>query len=81
MSDDTLISIVSVSLVFGAPLLWYLVDTLATNWRKVRIAEQGMLLKREMIERGYTADEIARVVEAGAELADDAKSTRVAAKK
>ena len=67
MSDEALISIVSVSLVFGAPLLWYLADTLATNWRKVKIAEHSVLLKREMIERGYSADEIVRVIDSGVE--------------
>lgn len=67
MSEDSLIAIVSVSVVFGAPLVWFIVDTLATNWRKVRISEQGVLLKREMIERGYTAEEIIQVLEAGAD--------------
>lgn len=67
MSDEAVISIVSVGLIFGAPLMWYLADTLSTNWRKVKIAEQSTLLKREMIEKGYSAEEIERVIEAGAE--------------
>jgi hypothetical protein len=76
MSDETLIAIVSVSVVFGAPLLWYLVDSLAGHWRKARVAEQHTLLKREMIERGYSAEEIVRVIEAGADA--DEKPAKVA---
>ena len=78
MSEDSLIAIVSVSVVFGAPLIWFVVDTLATNWRKVRISEQGVLLKREMIERGYTAEEIIQVLEAGADPSELKKSRSVA---
>ena len=78
MSEDSLIAIVSVSVVFGAPLVWFIVDTLATNWRKVRISEQGVLLKREMIERGYTAEEIIQVLEAGTDRSDLKKSRAAA---
>ncbi|HVK13711.1 MAG TPA: hypothetical protein VM597_33515 [Gemmataceae bacterium] len=41
-----------------------------TEWRKARVAEQAAVLKRDMIERGFTADEIVRVIDAGAELED-----------
>lgn len=67
MSDEAIISIVSVAVVFVAPMLWFVGDTFIKNWRKVKIAEQAVLLKREMIERGYTAEEIERVIAAGAE--------------
>jgi hypothetical protein len=67
MSEDTLIAIVSVSVVFGAPTLWFIADTVAKNWRKVRIAEQNAALKRDLIAQGYTADEIVRVLNAGTE--------------
>lgn len=77
MNDQALIAIVSVSVVFGAPLVWYLANTFVTNWRQVKIAEQAALLKREMIERGYSADEIVRVIEVGAE---PEKSTKAAGK-
>ncbi len=65
MSDDALIPIAIVGIVFGAPFLWLIVTAVARYWHKVRIAEQSVLLKREMIERGYTAEEIIRVIEAG----------------
>lgn len=62
MSDDTLISIVMFSLIFGGPLIWFVVHTLATTWERTRCNEQNAQLKRDMIERGYTADEIVRVL-------------------
>ena len=65
MSDDALISIVGASLLFGAPMVWLIVDSLAKNWRKARVAEHQIILKREMLDRGFTADEIVRVIEAG----------------
>jgi hypothetical protein len=65
MSEDTLIAIVAISCVFGAPMLWLIVDSLASNWRKAHIAEQNALLKREMIERGFSAEEIVQVVGSG----------------
>ena len=39
MSDDAVISVVAVAVLFGAPMLWMMVDTLAKNWRKARVAE------------------------------------------
>ena len=65
MSDETLIPIVAISAVFGGPLIWYVVHTIATNWRHVRVAEQNAALKQQMIDRGFSADEIVRVLEAG----------------
>lgn len=65
MSDEALIPIVSVAMVFGAPLVWGVVHSLSSNWRQVKVTEQQVALKREMIERGYSADEIVRVLAAG----------------
>ena len=65
MSDESLVSIVAISCLFGGPLLWGLVNSLASHWRKLRIEEQQLALKRDMIERGYLPEEIVRVLEAG----------------
>lgn len=67
MSDEALIPIVAISAVFGGPFIGYVVHTVATNWRQARVAEENAHLKRQMIERGYSADEIVRVLEAGGE--------------
>lgn len=66
MSDEALVPVVAVAVTCGGPLLWGIVHSLASNWRQVKVAEQNAQLKREMVERGYSADEIARVLEAGA---------------
>ncbi|MBX9584910.1 MAG: hypothetical protein K2X87_31785 [Gemmataceae bacterium] len=76
MSDEALIPIVAVTTVFGAPLVWFVVDTIASNWRQVRVAEQNAHLKQQMVERGYSADEIVRVLEAGVPV-EPAKAEKV----
>ena len=42
------------------------------HWRRVREVEASSRLKQKMIDRGYSADEIERVLNAG----DDEASTR-----
>jgi hypothetical protein len=63
VSENGILGLVSVVCLFGAWPLWLIVDAIASNWRKARIAEQEAVLKREMIERGFSADEITRVIE------------------
>ena len=70
MSDGAIVSIVSVVCIIGLPILWGVLSSLATEWRKARVAEQIAVLKKDMIERGFSAGEIIRVIEAGAELED-----------
>jgi hypothetical protein len=65
MSENAIIGLASVVCLFGLPVLWGIVYSLANEWRKARVAEQNAVLKREMIERGFTADEIERVIAAG----------------
>jgi hypothetical protein len=65
MADEAIISVVACSLLFGAPMVYFMVESVAKNWRKARVAEQQTILKREMIDRGFSAEEIVRVLEAG----------------
>lgn len=46
-------------------ILWLIVYTVAEQWRKVRVAEQNAILKKEMLDRGFSADEIVRVIRNG----------------
>ena len=41
------------------------IPSLATQWRKTRVAEAEAGLKAQMIERGMSVDEIERVLAAG----------------
>ncbi len=41
--------------------------TIAVQWRKVQQAKYNAELKERMIERGFTAEEIERVINAGAD--------------
>jgi hypothetical protein len=62
-------------IVVGLPILgWIITDIvqkIADNWRKVRVSEHLAALKQSMIDRGMTAEEIERVINAGQRPAKD----------
>jgi hypothetical protein len=60
-----LVAVLFVTFLFGGLVLWLIVATVAEQWRKVRISERNCTLKQTMIEAGYRADEIVRVLNAG----------------
>jgi hypothetical protein len=51
-------------IVFASITLYCVVSTVAVQWRKVRQAEIDAALKHEMIQRGMSADDIQKVLEA-----------------
>ena len=65
MADEAWVTIVAIGCVVGLPILVGLAAVVMGHWLNVRIAEQQTILKRELLERGFTADEIIRVIEAG----------------
>jgi hypothetical protein len=60
-----LVAILFVTFTFGGAVLWLIISTLAENWPKVRVAEKTATLKQSMLDRGYRADEIAKVLNSG----------------
>jgi hypothetical protein len=62
-----LVAVLFVTFLFGGLALSLIVNTIAENWRKVRIAERNANLKQSMVEAGYRAEEIVRVLRAGGE--------------
>lgn len=60
-----LVAILFVTFTFGGGILWLIVNTLAENWRKARVAERNAALKQSLIEHGYRTDDIVRVLNAG----------------
>ena len=62
-----LVPILFVTFTFGGVMLWLIVNSIAENWRKARVADRNVLLKQNMLDRGYRADEIAKVVNSGSE--------------
>jgi hypothetical protein len=52
-------------IVVGLPVIGWIVTELASNWRKARTHEQLIALKQSMVQRGMSADEIERVLQAG----------------
>ncbi len=55
-------AVVCMALAFG---LYGVIETLIKNWRKTRVAEQQAVLKKTMLDKGFSAEEIVRVIEAG----------------
>lgn len=60
--DEIIIPIVAIGCIFGGPVLWGIAHCIATNWRRAQIAKAELALKRAMVERGYSVEEIARVM-------------------
>jgi len=60
-----LVAILFVTFLFGGGILWLIVATVAEQWRRVRVGERNAVLKQSMIEQGYRAEEIVRVLNAG----------------
>ena len=60
-----LVPILFVTFTFGGMMLWLIVNSIAENWRKARVADRNAVLKQSMLERGYRADEIAKVLNSG----------------
>ena len=54
--------------VFSVPVAGIIAGAVSgamANWRKVKVSEHRAALKQSMIERGMSADEIERVLQAG----------------
>ena len=62
-----LVAVLFVTFLFGGGTLFLIVATIAEQWRKMRSAERNSALKQAMVEGGYRADEIVRVLNAGNE--------------
>lgn len=60
-----LVAVLFVTFLFGGLALWLIVTTVAENWRRVRVAERNAAIKQSMVDAGYRAEEIARVLNAG----------------
>ncbi|HJZ55165.1 MAG TPA: hypothetical protein VKE74_09415 [Gemmataceae bacterium] len=65
MSEETLITIVAIGCIFGLPMVLGGIAIVTGHLRQTKVDEANAALKREMIERGYTADEVTRVIDAG----------------
>lgn len=62
-----LVAILFVTFLFGGGILWLIVATIAEQWRKARVGERNAALKQAMVEQGYRAEEITRVLNAGSD--------------
>jgi hypothetical protein len=65
MPDSAADLLVILGVSIGVPCIAWMVWEIARNWQKVRVSEHLAALKQSMIERGMSADEIERVINAG----------------
>ena len=68
-----LVAILFVTFLFGGGVLWLIIASVTENTRKSRAADRQAALKQSMIERGFRADEIVKVLNSGGG-ADEQKS-------
>lgn len=64
MNSSDLSGVLFFGIVVGVPVVGWIVTSVVTEWRKARVAEQHAALKQQMIEKGFTAEEIVNVIEA-----------------
>ena len=62
---DKLPAVLCITFIFGGWVIVAIVRSFTDNWRKVREAEQAAALKQTMVDKGMSADEIERVLNAG----------------
>jgi len=62
-----LVAVLFVTFTFGGGVLFLIISTIAENLRKARATDRNATLKQSMIERGFRADEIVRVLQAGSD--------------
>jgi hypothetical protein len=67
--------LVIMGFAIGAPMIGWIAFEIARNWHKVRASEHLAALKQAMVERGMSAEDIERVINAGAPADEDAAKT------
>lgn len=65
LGGEEIFGIVAISLLFVCPLIGLVVYWVATSWRDVKLAEQAAALKKDMLDRGMSTEQIAAVLAAG----------------
>ncbi len=62
---DKLPAIMSIGLIFGGSMIVGIVSMICNAWKGNRESERLAVLKQQMLDRGMSADEIVRVIDAG----------------
>ena len=71
---EALPGVLALVLIFGGGALVAIIHSLSSNWRQARVAEQNAVLKRAMLDKGFSAEEIVRVIHSGSD--PDAKMSK-----
>lgn len=58
-------AILCITFLFGGWVIVGVVKSFTNNWRDVRVAEQTAALKQSMVDKGMSAADIERVLNAG----------------
>ena len=65
MSGGQIIGLVSVVLLFGMPLIVGVVHAITSGWKSVAKHREDVDLKHKLVDAGFTAEEIVRIMNAG----------------
>jgi hypothetical protein len=66
LSGGEMIPVILSSVAIGGWMIVSIVKMMTENWRKAKESEHIAILKQQMLDRGMSAEEIAMVVNAGA---------------
>jgi|GEM_PF-2207745 hypothetical protein len=65
MFNSNLTGLIAVSLIFGGPVLCFLAGIIVNGWVKATRNREETDLKHRLVEADFSADEIARILNAG----------------
>jgi hypothetical protein len=63
--SDNLVGVIAICVAVGGPLIAWVIASIVNNWRQVKTSEHLAALKQTMVDKGMSAEEIERVIQAG----------------
>ena len=65
LTGEQTVAVIAIAIGAGGGILLGMISVVSYYWQVVRVAEQNAVLKKSMIDRGFTPDDIEKVVMAG----------------
>jgi hypothetical protein len=65
LSGEQTVGVIAIVVTVGGGLVFAAIAVIAYYWQIVRVAEQNAVLKKTMIDKGFSPEDIERVVMAG----------------
>ncbi|MFQ5733752.1 MAG: hypothetical protein ACE5KM_17580 [Planctomycetaceae bacterium] len=65
MTGGQIVGLVTIICLFGGPLIVGVVYAIVNGWKNVAKHREDVDLKHKLVDAGYSADEIVRIMQAG----------------